>query len=127
MKKTHKLFFSEEPDFAVLGIGSHVKGYKLCWHLNKKLQIELEKEEEKKEGLKYTYFDRLLKTEYNLFFNQIKKGYLLPEKKKYKLFFANKKPVLGKRKKRTYRKTKNNPRNIISFRISLKNKNTIIF
>ena len=96
MKKTHKLFFSEEPDFAVLGIGSHVKGYKLCWHLNKKLQIELEKEEEKKEGLKYTYFDRLLKTEYNLFFNQIKKGYLLPEKKNINYFLQIRNPFWEK-------------------------------
>ena len=31
--------YLEEVDFFVLAINSHIKGYKLCWELNKKLNL----------------------------------------------------------------------------------------
>ena len=131
MKKIHKLFFSEEPDFALLGIGSHVKGYKLCWHVNKKLQIDLEKKEAekqiKKEGLKYTYVDNLSKTEYNLFFNQIKKGYLLPEQKNINFFLQIKNPLWEKEKKGVIEKLKKIPEILLVFELDLKTINPLFF
>ena len=44
--KTHfTLDYVEEIDFSVLAINSHAKGYKLCWNINKELQLNFEKVE----------------------------------------------------------------------------------
>lgn len=122
MKKTHKLLFFDEPDYAVLAINSHIKGYKLCWHLNKKLQIDLEKKETKKrkeEPLQYNYTDTLSKTEYNLFFNQYKKGYLLPEQKKVNYFLQIKNPLWEQEKKEIIEKLKKIPEILLVFELDL--------
>ena len=38
--KTHfTLEQVDEIDFSVLAINSHAKGYKLCWNINKELQL----------------------------------------------------------------------------------------
>ena len=42
--KTHfTLEQVDEIDFSVLAINSHAKGYKLCWNINKELQLNFEK------------------------------------------------------------------------------------
>ena len=43
MKTVHTLKEVTDLDLTVFGINSHVKGYKLCWHINKILDLELVK------------------------------------------------------------------------------------
>ena len=43
MRVKHILEAAYEPDYIVLGINSHAKEYKLCWSVNKTLQLDLEK------------------------------------------------------------------------------------
>ena len=41
--KTYKIDSEDEIDFLILGINSHVKSYKLCWEINKKLKTNFVK------------------------------------------------------------------------------------
>ena len=45
MKTKHVLEVPYELDYIVLGINSHAKEYKLCWNVNKTLQLDLEKKQ----------------------------------------------------------------------------------
>ena len=45
--KTHFILDQvDEIGFSVLAINSHTKGYKLCWNINKELQLNFEKVED---------------------------------------------------------------------------------
>ena len=48
MKTHYVLESTNEIDFSVLAINSHIKAYRLCWNLNKTLNIDLEKNEDQK-------------------------------------------------------------------------------
>ena len=80
----------QELDFTVLAINSHVKGYKLCWNINKTLQAAFEKKEDHniQDELwfaRYTYIcDEGV--EYNLLANRSKQGYLIPNQKSINYF-----------------------------------------
>ena len=90
MKKYHKLDCSYDYTFKVLAISSHSKGYKLCWHLNQKLDLNFEKTNNHKLS------DSLIFTRYkskdsegntlNLFSNRSKKGYMIPSQKSVNYF-----------------------------------------
>jgi len=90
MKTKFTLECSEELDFVVLAINSHIKAYKLCWNINKSLQLNLEKKKDHntKEELwvsRYTYVcdDNV---EYTLLANRSKNGYLIPSEKSVNFF-----------------------------------------
>ena len=90
MKIRFTLGCVEEVDFSVLAINSHIKAYKLCWNINKFLQLNFEKKKDHsiKEELwfvRYTYAcdDGV---EYNLLANRSKNGYLIPSKKSVNFF-----------------------------------------
>jgi len=90
MKTRFILECAEEIDFAVLAINSHVKAYKLCWNINKSLQLNFEKKKDHniKEELwfaRYTYVcdDEV---EYTLLANRSKNGYLIPGQKSVNFF-----------------------------------------
>ena len=90
MKTRFTLKHTEELDFAVLAINSHIKAYKLCWNINKSLQLNFEKEKDHttKEELwfaRYTYVcdDDI---EYTLLANCSKKWYLIPDQKSVNFF-----------------------------------------
>ena len=73
-----------------MAINSHVKAYKLCWNINKSLQLNFEKKKDHniKEELwfaRYTYVcdDEV---EYTLLANRSKNGYLIPGQKSVNFF-----------------------------------------
>jgi hypothetical protein len=91
--KTHfTLDCTQEIDFTVLAINSHVKGYKLCWNINNTLQVTFKKQEDHniKNELwfaRYTYIcDEGV--EYNLLANRSKQGYLIPSQKSVNYFLV---------------------------------------
>lgn len=89
MSKT-VLFTDFEYDFQLIGISSHVKDYRLSWELNKKLDIELVKENEvtfsNKKGDKsvfsmYFFQDDKEERDIRLMSNKFEGRLLIPEKK----------------------------------------------
>jgi len=89
MKTVHTLKEVADLDLTVFGINSHVKGYNLCWHINKTLDIELVKKKGAKASEKETFscFEFMLEEQKILLVqNKSKKGYLLNEKKKIDYF-----------------------------------------
>ena len=92
MKTRFILDCSEELDFIVLGINSHVKSYKLCWSVNKALQLNLEKKQDHniQGDLWFSRFSDVCNdgVEYNLLANRSKKGYLIPEQKSVTIRFT---------------------------------------
>ena len=90
MKTRFTLHCSQELDFSILAVNSHIKAYKLCWNINKSLQLNFEKKKDLsiKEELwfpRYTcvYNDYV---EYTLLANHSKKGYLIPSQKSVNFF-----------------------------------------
>ena len=102
--KTHfTLDYVEEIDFSVLAINSHAKGYKLCWNINKELQLNFEKVEDQiinNELMFSRYFCTTNKgDEYNIITNRSKKGYLVPDQKSVNYFLiANNRNWLSEKK-----------------------------
>ena len=102
--KTHfTLEQVDEIDFSVLAINSHAKGYKLCWNINKELQLNFEKTEDQiinKEMMFSRYFCTTNKgDEYNIIANRSKKGYLIPDQKSVNYFLiANNRNWLAEKK-----------------------------
>ena len=89
--KTHfTLDYTEDIGFSVLAINSHAKGYKLCWQINKELQLNFEKVEDqviKNKMMFSRYFCYTNKgDEYNIIANRSKKGYLIPNQKSVNYF-----------------------------------------
>ena len=89
MKTVHIIDDEIRLDMTVLAINSHVRGYSLCWHINKKLCINFIKKEifigENKESLsafEVEYENKKI----TLVNNRSKKGALVPEKKNVDFF-----------------------------------------
>ena len=102
--KTHfTLEQVDEIDFSVLAINSHAKGYKLCWNINKELQLNFEKVEDQiinNEMMFSRYFCTTNKgDEYNIITNRSKKGYLIPDQYSVNYFLiANNRNWLAEKK-----------------------------
>jgi hypothetical protein len=89
MKTRFTLECNEEIDFVVLAINSHIKAYKLCWSINKSLQLNFEKKKNHsiKEGLWFARYMYICDdVEYNLLENRSKNGYLIPAQKSVNFF-----------------------------------------
>ena len=90
MKTRFILECAEELDFAVLAINSHIKAYKLCWNINKSLQLNFEKEKDHsiKEELWFARYMYVCDggVEYNLLANRSKNGHLIPSQKSVNFF-----------------------------------------
>lgn len=90
MKKHHKLDCIHEYGFVVLAINSHIKAYKLCWNLNKSLDLNFEIADEHKindELLFARYRSQNIDgLEFNLISNRSKKGYMIPSQKSVNYF-----------------------------------------
>jgi hypothetical protein len=111
MKTRFTLECTEEIDFAVLAINSHIQGYKLCWTINNSLELNFEKQKDHiiQEELwfaRYTYIcdDGV---EYNLLENRSKKGYLIPNQKSVNYFLVVKNDYWQQEKEEFMRKLKN--------------------
>ena len=102
MKTRFTLECSDEIDFAVLAINSHIKAYKLCWNINKSLQLNFEKKKDHniKEGLWFARYAYVCDdgVEYNLLANRSKNGYLIPTQKSVNFFLFIKNDSWGQEK-----------------------------
>ena len=89
MKTTHIINDEIKLDMTVLAVNSHVKGYSLCWHINKKLFTSFRKTEifigENKECFS-AFEGEYENKKTTLVNNKSKKGVLMPEKKKVDFF-----------------------------------------
>ena len=90
MKTRFTLECSEELDFAVLAINSHIKAYKLCWNINKSLQLNFEKKKDHsiKEEVWFARYTYVCDggVEYNLLVNRSKNGHLISSQKSVNFF-----------------------------------------
>ena len=91
MKTRFTLECTEEIDFAVLAINSHIKAYKLCWNINKSLKLNFEKKKDHstKEELWFARYTSVCDddVEYTLLANRSKNGYLIPGQKSVNFFY----------------------------------------
>ena len=89
MKTVHIIEDEIKLDMTVLAVNSHVKGYNLCWHINKKPCSNFINTEifigEKKESFSAFEVEDENKKIY-LVNNKSKKGVLMPEKKNVDFF-----------------------------------------
>ena len=89
MKTVHIIDDEIKLDMTVLAINSHVKGYSLCWYINKKLCTNFTKTEifigENQEV--FSAFEaKHENTKITLANNKSKKGFLLPDKRNIDFF-----------------------------------------
>ena len=106
------LTIEEDYDFSLIGISCHSKDYRLCWELNKILNIDLirtkdydiSKKNEKSSFSFYEFIDESNYLEYFFISNRSKNGFLIPEQKKVDYFLmlrgntsdAHTKEIIGK-------------------------------
>ena len=81
-----------DTNFSVLAIHTHIKGYKLCWNINKALGVTFEKNKDHnvEENLWFSRYTYICEegVEYNLLANRSKKGYLIPKQKSVNYFLV---------------------------------------
>lgn len=80
-----------ELDFLILGINSHIKLYKLCWEINKKLHTSFVKNKNhtinnNKEFERFSYTNKNSEITYNIISNISTTGYLEPNNKSVNYF-----------------------------------------
>ena len=80
-----------ELDFLILGINSHIKLYKLCWEINKKLHTSFVKNKNhiinnNQEFERFSYTNKSSEITYNIISNISTTGYLEPNNKRVNYF-----------------------------------------
>ena len=80
-----------ELDFLILGINSHIKLYKLCWEINKKLHTSFVKNKNhtinnNQEFERFSYINKNSEITYNIISNVSNTGYLDPNNKSINYF-----------------------------------------
>lgn len=78
-------------EFTLIGISSHTKDYRLCWELNKYVELDLIRTEDLEINSKdvvgkyafYEYLDEENYLDYYLIANRGNNGYLVPERKTF--------------------------------------------
>lgn len=80
-----------ELDFLILGINSHIKLYKLCWEINKKLHTSFVKNKNhtinnNQEFERFSYTNKNSETTYNIISNVSTTGHLEPNNKSINYF-----------------------------------------
>ena len=101
MGETHFLEQVDELEFSVLAINSHVKGYGLCWHINKALNMNFRRRDsiiflEKEVFTSFAHSEG--GSRYLLIENKSKNGFLLTKKKKIDFFIKTTPPLSLKEK-----------------------------
>ncbi len=95
-KKILKISEEDKFDFTLIGIICHHRDYRLCMALNKKLEINLSKEEEytvfnnkRMEDQFFSFYEYVNEEgdQYNLISNKSQKGYLIPEQNQIDFLF----------------------------------------
>ena len=82
-----------ELDFLILGINSHIKLYKLCWEINKKLHTSFVKNKNHiinndQEFERFSYTNKNSEITYNIISNISNTGYLEPHNKSVNYFMT---------------------------------------
>ena len=122
MKTVHIIDDEIKLDMTVLAVNSHVKGYNLCWHINKKLCINFIKKEifigENKESLsafEVEYENKKI----TLVNNRSKKGVLVPEKKNVDFFIIVEPEILNAAKEEFISKLREISKILLIFEVDL--------
>lgn len=109
--KSYTLDYLEEVDFIVLAINSHAKGYKLCWEINNKLELDFIKNKyhnpEEITGVEFARFTSKntdTDTQYDLLSNYSKNGFLLPKYRNIDYFLKIQNPFWEKEKEEFIKK-----------------------
>ena len=87
--KKHKLELAIDEDFCLLGVVTDEADYKLCWRINKSLNMNFEKQDdlllyhrklnEEQVFSMFSYYDDDSRSTYRLIRNRAEKGYFLDE------------------------------------------------
>ena len=130
--KSLTLEYLEEVDFFVLAINSHTKGYKLCWELNNKLNLNFIKnkyhileEKIKLEFSRFTSENTELEVQYDLVSNYSKNGYLIPKFKNIDYFLKIQNLFWEKEKIDFIEKMQQIPEILLIFEFNLDNINSL--
>ena len=122
----------EKVDFFIFAINSHAKGYKLCWELNNKLNLNFiknnyHKPEEtiKVEFSRFTAKNIDLEFQYDLVSNYSKWGYLLPRFKNIDYFLKIQNPFWKKEKEDFIEKVQQIPEILLIFEFDLDSINSL--
>jgi len=113
-KKKQVLVIHSEIDFILFGIASHAKDYRLCFDLNKILDIHLTKNEDlefknkQQESSFFSVFSYLNEDEYTMMIisNKTLGQHLIPELKQWDYFFMIKGMMRDPEKVKTLEKVK---------------------
>ena len=92
MKTHYKLDCAHDYEFVVLAINSHIKGYKLCWNINKQLGFNFEMTDahivsEDLEFIRYS-IRNVKDAKFDILSNRSKKGFLIPSQKSVNYFLV---------------------------------------
>ena len=122
MKTVHIIDDEIKLDMTVLAVNSHVKGYNMCWHINKKLCINFIKKEifigENKESLsafEVEYENKKI----TLVNNRSKKRILVPEKKNVDFFIIVEPEILNAAKEEFISKLREISKILLIFEVDL--------
>ena len=122
MKTVHIIDDEIKLDMTVLAVNSHVKGYSLCWHINKRLSTNFTKTEifigENKENLPAFEVEHENK-KITLVNNRSKKGVLLPEKKNVDFFIIVEPEILNAAKEEFISKLREISKILLIFEVDL--------
>ena len=122
MKTVHIIDDEIKLDTTVLAVNSHVKGYNLCWHINKKLCINFIKKEiftgENKESLS-AFEAEYENKKITLVNNRSKKGVLVPEKKNVDFFIIVEPEILNAAKEEFISKLREISKILLIFEVDL--------
>ena len=125
MKRHYKLDCSYDFTFKVLAISSHSKAYKLCWHLNKNLELCFEKTTNHKINDSLFFIRYKSKDSegnmFNLFSNRSKKGYMIPSQKSVNYFMIINKEFWNIKKEEFLRKLRAINDILLVFELDLEN------
>ena len=101
--KTLRIEQDFELDFTILAINSHIKMYKLCWEINKKMYVNFVKNKSHKpaknqEFERFSYTNKKSETKYDILSNISNTGYLDLNNKSVNYFMLLQGGVYNKKK-----------------------------
>lgn len=128
MKKQYVLETVFDPEFNVLALNSHIKAYKLCWLINKKLCIDFAKIDDHvipNQGrfVRYSFVNQLTESFYDILVNRSKDGFLIKEERSINFFLKIQTPFWDQDKKELIKKLKEISEILLIFELDLKNQN----
>ena len=101
--KTLRIEQDFELDFIILAINSHIKMYKLCWEINKKMNVNFVKNKshqlvKNQEFERFSYTNKKSETKYDILSNISNTGYLDRNNKSVNYFMIVQGGVYNKKK-----------------------------